>query len=85
MKLGVLTITVCLHVYTYKFMLMNEETIKINYITGLKDSVWEDGKFHVTLKFSEHYNEEPPDITFNTIPFHPNSKLNFVSYVLFCL
>ncbi|XP_076813725.1 ubiquitin-conjugating enzyme E2 U-like isoform X1 [Clavelina lepadiformis] len=41
-------------------------------LSGLKHSVWESGIFHVTLKFTEHYNEEVPDVVFNTIPFHPN-------------
>jgi len=41
-------------------------------ISGLKESLWEKAIFHVTLYFSEHYNEEPPEVVFNTIPFHPN-------------
>lgn len=41
-------------------------------ISGLKGSIWESGVFHLTLRISEHYNEELPEIHFNTIPFHPN-------------
>jgi len=41
-------------------------------ISGLKGTVWEGGVFHLTIRISEHYNEELPEIHFNTIPFHPN-------------
>lgn len=41
-------------------------------ISGLVGTIWEDGCFHLTLHFSELYDEEPPLIKFNTIPFHPN-------------
>ena len=45
-------------------------------ISGLKGSIWESGVFHLTVRISEHYNEEVPDIFFNTIPFHPNVDPN---------
>ncbi len=41
-------------------------------IEGPKNSIWESGIFQVYLKFNEYYNEVPPAITFQTIPFHPN-------------
>ncbi|XP_071838757.1 ubiquitin-conjugating enzyme E2 U-like [Apostichopus japonicus] len=41
-------------------------------IQGLKDTLWEGGVFVVSLKFPENYNDEPPDVHFHTIPFHPN-------------
>ncbi|XP_035699831.1 ubiquitin-conjugating enzyme E2 U-like [Branchiostoma floridae] len=41
-------------------------------IMGLKDTIWEGGIFQVQLKFNEFYNEEPPEVAFHTIPFHPN-------------
>ncbi|XP_071500601.1 ubiquitin-conjugating enzyme E2 U-like [Diadema antillarum] len=41
-------------------------------IRGMKDTIWEGGIFVLSLKFTENYNHEPPDIRFHTIPFHPN-------------
>ncbi|CAH1244045.1 UBE2U [Branchiostoma lanceolatum] len=41
-------------------------------VMGLKDTIWEGGIFQVQLKFNEFYNEEPPEVAFHTIPFHPN-------------
>nr|XP_026694493.1 ubiquitin-conjugating enzyme E2 U-like [Ciona intestinalis] len=41
-------------------------------LSGLQNTSWGDGQFHLTLHFSEHYNYEVPSITFNTVPFHPN-------------
>lgn len=41
-------------------------------ICGLTDSIWENGRFHLTIRFNENYDEEQPEIKFNTIPFHPN-------------
>lgn len=41
-------------------------------ISGLNNTIWENGCFHITIRFSESYDDEPPDIKFNTIPFHPN-------------
>ena len=46
---------------------------------GLKDSIWKNAIFHVTLYFSEHYNEEPPEVVFNTIPYHPNGMTLLVN------
>lgn len=45
-------------------------------ISGPKGSIWESGVFHLTVRISEHYNEEIPDVFFNTIPFHPNVDPN---------
>lgn len=33
------------------------------------------GVFKLYLQFSEHYDGQPPEIFFHTIPFHPNGKL----------
>lgn len=41
-------------------------------ICGLNDSIWENGRFHLTIRFTENYDDEYPEIKFNTIPFHPN-------------
>lgn len=41
-------------------------------IKGPKDTMWEGGVFKLYLQFSEHYNGQPPEIFFHTIPFHPN-------------
>lgn len=41
-------------------------------ICGLTDSIWENGRFHLTIRFTENYDDEYPEIKFNTIPFHPN-------------
>lgn len=41
-------------------------------IHGLRDSIWEGGVFQIYLKFDEHFNVRPPEIFFQTIPFHPN-------------
>nr|CAB3267455.1 ubiquitin-conjugating enzyme E2 U-like [Phallusia mammillata] len=50
----------------------NNPLLYLVVLSGLKGSAWEHGKFHITLNFSEHFDEDPPEITFNTIPFHPN-------------
>jgi ubiquitin-protein ligase len=34
--------------------------------------VWQDGVFQVYLKFESTYNLAPPQVFFQTIPFHPN-------------
>ena len=39
------------------------------------------GVFKLYLQFSEHYNGQPPEIFFHTIPFHPNGELVLVSDV----
>lgn len=39
------------------------------------------GVFKLYLQFSEHYNGQPPEIFFHTIPFHPNGEFVFVSDV----
>ncbi|XP_077306683.1 ubiquitin-conjugating enzyme E2 U isoform X4 [Lithobates pipiens] len=41
-------------------------------IRGLKDSIWEGAALQVSLSYTEEYNNFPPTVTFNTIPFHPN-------------
>lgn len=41
-------------------------------IRGLKDSIWEGAALQVSLSYTEEYNNFPPAVTFNTIPFHPN-------------
>ncbi|CAI9562560.1 unnamed protein product [Staurois parvus] len=41
-------------------------------IRGLKDSIWEGAVLQVSLSYTEEYNDVPPAVTFNTIPFHPN-------------
>ena len=51
-------------------------TISLHF-SGLKESLWENAVFHVTFHFSEHYNEEAPEVVFNTIPFHPNGNFDW--------
>ena len=41
-------------------------------IEGLPNTIWESGVFQVYMKFNEFYNDAPPLISFQTIPFHPN-------------
>uniref|UniRef100_A0A8C5PT16 Ubiquitin conjugating enzyme E2 U n=1 Tax=Leptobrachium leishanense TaxID=445787 RepID=A0A8C5PT16_9ANUR len=41
-------------------------------IRGLKDSLWEGCVLQLYMKYPENYNHLPPEIVFNTIPFHPN-------------
>lgn len=41
-------------------------------ILGLQGSTWEGGIFRLYLKFSEQYNNRPPEVCFHTVPFHPN-------------
>uniref|UniRef100_A0A8C6YN93 Ubiquitin conjugating enzyme E2 U n=1 Tax=Nothoprocta perdicaria TaxID=30464 RepID=A0A8C6YN93_NOTPE len=41
-------------------------------VQGLKDSLWEGAVLQLTLTYSEKYNDVPPTVRFNTIPFHPN-------------
>ena len=41
-------------------------------IEGLPNTIWEAGVFQVFLKFNEFYNDAPPLVSFQTIPFHPN-------------
>lgn len=41
-------------------------------IHGLRDTIWEGGVFQIYIKFDEHYNVRPPEISFQTVPFHPN-------------
>ncbi|XP_069088617.1 ubiquitin-conjugating enzyme E2 U [Pleurodeles waltl] len=45
-------------------------------VQGLKDSIWEDAILQLSMKYTERYNEIPPTITFNTIPFHPNVSVS---------
>ena len=53
---------------------LNENSIfeLVAYIQGLSHSPWEKGVFKLNLKFTERYNQEPPKVTFQTIPYHPN-------------
>uniref|UniRef100_A0A6J0V977 Ubiquitin-conjugating enzyme E2 U isoform X2 n=1 Tax=Pogona vitticeps TaxID=103695 RepID=A0A6J0V977_9SAUR len=41
-------------------------------IEGLKDSLWEGAELQLSLLYNENYNNSPPSVIFNTIPFHPN-------------
>ncbi|KAH9508998.1 Ubiquitin-conjugating enzyme E2 U [Bulinus truncatus] len=41
-------------------------------IKGLKNTIWDGGVFKIHIKFDEHYNIRPPEVFFQTIPFHPN-------------
>ncbi|KAM8805839.1 ubiquitin-conjugating enzyme E2 U [Eudromia elegans] len=41
-------------------------------VQGLKDSLWEGAVLQLSLTYSENYNDVPPTVRFNTIPFHPN-------------
>ncbi|ELT97888.1 hypothetical protein CAPTEDRAFT_94969, partial [Capitella teleta] len=41
-------------------------------IAGLQLTSWQGGIFRLYIKFNEHYNSQPPEICFHTIPFHPN-------------
>nr|XP_003220182.2 PREDICTED: ubiquitin-conjugating enzyme E2 U [Anolis carolinensis] len=41
-------------------------------IEGLKDSLWEGAELQLSLQYNENYNKIPPQVNFNTIPFHPN-------------
>lgn len=39
---------------------------------GPKDTIWEQGTFKLTLKFTDEYPNKPPQINFTTKMFHPN-------------
>ncbi|KAK7101327.1 ubiquitin-conjugating enzyme E2 U-like isoform X2 [Littorina saxatilis] len=41
-------------------------------ISGLRDTIWEGGIFQIYIRFDEHFNIRPPEVYFQTIPFHPN-------------
>ncbi|CAL1540840.1 unnamed protein product [Lymnaea stagnalis] len=41
-------------------------------IKGLKNTDWEGGIFKIYIRFDEHFNIRPPQVFFQTIPFHPN-------------
>lgn len=41
-------------------------------IQGLRNTIWEGGVFQIYIKFDEHFNVRPPEISFQTVPFHPN-------------
>jgi len=41
-------------------------------IEGPPNSIWDSGVFQLYLKFSDLYNDVPPHVSFQTIPFHPN-------------
>jgi len=45
-------------------------------INGLPKTHWDKGIFQVYLKFNEYYNMLPPEVYFQTIPFHPNIDFN---------
>lgn len=39
---------------------------------GPKDTIWEEGTFKLTLKFTDEYPNKPPQINFTSKMFHPN-------------
>lgn len=41
-------------------------------IDGPKDTPFENGKFHLELKFYDDYPVKPPSVKFSTQMFHPN-------------
>ncbi|XP_066453786.1 ubiquitin-conjugating enzyme E2 U isoform X2 [Eleutherodactylus coqui] len=41
-------------------------------LRGLKDSLWEGAVLQLTMTYTEEYDHHPPQVMFNTIPFHPN-------------
>jgi ubiquitin-conjugating enzyme E2 A len=42
-------------------------------ISGLRETVWEGGRFKVELQFNDSYPFQPPRIKFlKPVPFHPN-------------
>lgn len=41
-------------------------------IDGPPNTIWSEGVFQVYMKFTETYNETPPQCFFQTIPYHPN-------------
>ncbi|CAD5112398.1 DgyrCDS1619 [Dimorphilus gyrociliatus] len=41
-------------------------------LRGDKNGTWDGGIFRIYIRFSEHYNQKPPHVSFHTIPFHPN-------------
>uniref|UniRef100_A0A8C8VQ72 Ubiquitin conjugating enzyme E2 U n=1 Tax=Pelusios castaneus TaxID=367368 RepID=A0A8C8VQ72_9SAUR len=45
-------------------------------VQGLKDSLWEGAVLQLSIKYTDEYNNIPPTVTFNTIPFHPNVDQN---------
>jgi ubiquitin-protein ligase len=42
------------------------------YILGPKDSLYENGKFEITIDFCDNYPFSPPNIVFLTTILHPN-------------
>ena len=45
-------------------------------IFGPEDSVWENGVFKLTMKFSDQYPHKPPEVKMLTKVFHPNFYIN---------
>lgn len=45
-------------------------------IEGLPQTHWQNGIFQIFLKFTENYNNEPPSVFFQTIPYHPNIEMS---------
>ena len=45
-------------------------------IFGPENSVWENGVFKLTMKFSEQYPNKPPEVKMITKVFHPNFYVN---------
>jgi ubiquitin-conjugating enzyme E2 U len=41
-------------------------------LSGPIDTVWENAQFKICIYFPLEFNENPPDINFITVPFHPN-------------
>ncbi|GFO03083.1 ubiquitin-conjugating enzyme e2 u [Plakobranchus ocellatus] len=44
-------------------------------IRGLQRTSWEGGIFKIYIKFDEHFSVRPPQVLFQTIPFHPNVEV----------
>lgn len=41
-------------------------------IQGPKDTIWDEGYFHIVIKFTKDYPKEPPTAEFQPSIFHPN-------------
>ncbi|KAI9328578.1 ubiquitin-conjugating enzyme E2 U-like protein, partial [Zopfochytrium polystomum] len=44
-------------------------------VLGLRDTPWEGGIFKLRMQFSEAFDQVPPQVTFLTVPFHPNVEM----------
>ncbi|KAI9350197.1 ubiquitin-conjugating enzyme/RWD-like protein [Obelidium mucronatum] len=45
-------------------------------VLGPPDTPWEGAILKIKLTFSEDYNEVPPKVVFQTVPFHPNIDMH---------